>query len=368
MAIREVKGRKSPFIVYWNNPFTQRRESKACATRKEAEKLDALMLYRLKYEREFFLRQEEIAGQTQPHTLESVLYLYLKERNLALSNLERTLFAVKGLLAAFGSTEVKRIDMPLLRQMQERLSASGNKGTTVRRKLGIIRAAMAWAHRQGLIEHLPTFPSIALEEHARYVPPTQEEASRLFAVAPDHIRRVIVLGFNFGMRVGQSELLRLLWSDVDIPAGIIRVPNARKGARQLWREIPIQHALFSLLQEWRETDRLAGMEYVIHYRGKPVQRIMTAWKAALRRAGITRHIRPYDLRHAFATEAIRAGADYGTVAVLMGHSSPVMVMRHYQHVCNEQKMEAIEAIPSATGQGRVCADVYTAMCTNKKGL
>lgn len=368
MAIREVKGRKSPFIVYWNNPFTQRRESKACPTRKDAEKLDALMQYRLKYEREFFLRQDEPTGQEQLYTLESVMYLYLKERNLALPNLERTLFAVRGLLAVFGSTEIERIDMSLLKQMQERLSASGNKGTTVRRKIGIIRAAMTWAHRQGLIERVPIFPRITQEEHARYVPPTQDEVSRLFAVAPDHLRRVIVLGYNFGMRVGQSELLRLLWSDIDIPAGIIRVPNAKKGARQPWREIPIQQALVPLLQKWRENDRLAGMDYVIHYRGKPVQRIMTAWKAALLRAGITRHIRPYDLRHAFATEAIRAGADYGTVAVLMGHSSPVMVMRHYQHVCNEQKMEAIEAIPSAISMGDVCTDVYTDMCTNKKGL
>ncbi len=40
MAIREVKGRKRPFVVYWDNPFTKRRESKACATRQEAEKLD----------------------------------------------------------------------------------------------------------------------------------------------------------------------------------------------------------------------------------------------------------------------------------------------------------------------------------------
>ena len=57
MAIREVKGRKRPFVVYWDNPFTKRRESKACATRQEAEKLDALVKYQLKYEREAFRRE-----------------------------------------------------------------------------------------------------------------------------------------------------------------------------------------------------------------------------------------------------------------------------------------------------------------------
>ena len=99
MAIREVKGRKRPFVVYWDNPFTKRRESKACATRQEAEKLDALVKYQLKYEREAFRREamEEDKGP-ESVSLESLLYLYLKDRKLSLPCLERTMFAVKGIL------------------------------------------------------------------------------------------------------------------------------------------------------------------------------------------------------------------------------------------------------------------------------
>ena len=68
---------------------------------------------------------------------------------------------------------------------------------------------------------------------------------------------------------------------------------------------------------------------------------------------MTRHIRPYDLRHGFvATEAIAAGVDYGTVAELMGHKSPVMVMQHYQHVKNAQKKTAVAALPEPP----MCAD------------
>lgn len=92
-------------------------------------------------------------------------------------------------------------------------------------------------------------------------------------------------------------------------------------------------------------DRAQGVEYIIHFMGKPIESIRRGWKAALRRAGITRNIRPYDLRHAFATEAIAAGADIGTVAKLMGHASLTMILKHYQHVLNSQKIAAIEAIP-----------------------
>ena len=64
----------------------------------------------------------------------------------------------------------------------------------------------------------------------------------------------------------------------------------------------------------------------------------------LKNAGIRRRIRPYDLRHAFATEAIAAGVDVGTVAQLMGHD-PKMLLDHYQHVADKQKRAAVEALP-----------------------
>lgn len=60
---------------------------------------------------------------------------------------------------------------------------------------------------------------------------------------------------------------------------------------------------------------------------------------------ITRRIRPYDLRHTFATELIAAGTDIGTVAKLMGHSTPTMLLKHYQYVMDTQKRNAIEALP-----------------------
>lgn len=80
-------------------------------------------------------------------------------------------------------------------------------------------------------------------------------------------------------------------------------------------------------------------------RGKAVTTIKHAWIYALKRAGISRRIRPYELRHAFGTELVAAGVDIGTVAHLMGHSSPQMLLKHYLYVLDKSKVNAVEKLP-----------------------
>jgi len=163
-------------------------------------------------------------------------------------------------------------------------------------------------------------------------------------VASPHIVRVVVTGSQCGVRVGPSELFRLTWDDVDLTQGILRV--ARKNINAPWRDVPIRDNLLPLFRQWQEENRATVADYIINCRGKPVQNIRTAWFSALRMAGITRRIRPYDLRHSLAAELIAKGVDVGTIARRMGHSSPIMILNHYQYVMDEQKRAAVEALPS----------------------
>jgi len=61
--------------------------------------------------------------------------------------------------------------------------------------------------------------------------------------------------------------------------------------------------------------------------------------------GIGRRIRPYDLRHAYATYAIAGGADIKSVAEVMGHADASMILKVYQHVQFCQKQKAVEVVP-----------------------
>ena len=88
MAIRQRVGRKKPWEVYWNNPFTLKRESLYVETEEEAKKQDALKKFQLKYERDFFRREEAEAPQVE-HTFESAYYLFLKDKRFSERSLER---------------------------------------------------------------------------------------------------------------------------------------------------------------------------------------------------------------------------------------------------------------------------------------
>ena len=190
------------------------------------------------------------------------------------------------------------------------------------------------------------FPKLPPAHYEKFIPPTPEELHAILAHASPHIIRVIILGAQLGVRVGRSELLSLTWEDVDLERRVLRVHGAKKNLEAPWREVPIRESLLPVFQAWRDQDKQEGVDHLVSYNGRPLDRICRAWMNTLRRAGITRRIRPYDLRHAFGTEMVAAGVDVGTVASLMGHSNPTMLLTHYQYVMDKQKRAAVEALPS----------------------
>jgi integrase len=223
----------------------------------------------------------------------------------------------------------------------------GISQSTACRRLGIVRAAYNWGVRWGVLAVNPLaglrLPTSRPQTPA---PPSLHEARLLYATAAPHVRRVIVLGMTAGPRIGPSELFRLRWSDVDTRTGMIRMPNAHKGAADESRDVPMHKDALPLIRQWQAEDAALGCPWVIHYRGRPIRRIGHAWHNARRRAGIDRQIRPYDLRHAFASLLLDHGADIKCVAECMGHSDEKMILRYYRHTNTRQRRKAINTAPA----------------------
>ena len=342
MAIRQRKDRGGRWQVYYRNPLTGKQETALYDTKKEAQKADDEIRLRLKWEPESFKPQEAVRETKEVLTFEAVTDLYLKYRQFSRVSLTNLLYAIKPFMPIIGPYDITQIGRKELVQALNLIDNGKVKATTVHRKFSIIKAIMGFALRRGYIDSLPPYPELPKKTRPAIIPPTQEEIERLYRLACPHLQRVILLGSKLGLRVGQSEMLKLKWSDFDFNRNVLVLRAANKNKAEPIREIPLKQSIIPILKEWRAD----GCEYVVHYGKKPIGKVAWAWWDLIERAGFEHHqFRPYDLRHAFATDAIAGGADIGTVSRLMGHANVTITIATYQHVTTSQKVAAIESLP-----------------------
>jgi len=213
---------------------------------------------------------------------------------------------------------------------------------TCRKDCETVRAILRWGCRRKMLAFNPLADAILPREKPFHLsPPTQDEAHRIWQAARPHLRRFIALGWFLGARAG-TEILGLTWGSCDLVAGTITIVSARKGGHHS-RLIRIHPVLLEWMRLWRQED---DCPYIVHWRGKAVTRIKKAWAAAKLEAGITRRLRPYDLRAAFASSLIMSGADPRTVQLIMGHKKIGTTLERYTHASQQAQDRAIWLLPT----------------------
>jgi integrase len=220
------------------------------------------------------------------------------------------------------------------------------KRTTIHREISDIKAVLAWSVRRRYIAFHPAAGfEMPRRDDAILMPPSADEVQRLVDVAPDHLRRGILLSYYLGLRPGARELFALTWQDVDIDGGTVLVRSAAKGGPRL-RIVPIHAGLAPIIAGWREAD--GGKGPLIHYQGRAVASLKRSFITAKARAGIKRRLPMYGLRHAFASILLAAAADLKSVSEILGHSRPDTTTRIYQHTDRAMHVSAIAKLPELT--------------------
>jgi integrase len=227
------------------------------------------------------------------------------------------------------------------------------KRTTIGGDIRRLKAVYSWACNQEppLITHNPivSFKIGKLEAPDVPAPPTVEEIKAILDQAEPHLARAITIFWYSGIRPA-TEMYNIRWRDVDLSRDNIRITSAQKGAAA-YRNIPIEPPLKESLGKWLKEDiELFGDKLsnrpLVHYRREPVLSLKKSWASAKTAAKITRRIRLYDIRHAFASIALEEGADLKSLSEILGHSRPDTTLRSYQHVTRKQHRQVIAKIPT----------------------
>lgn len=117
------------------------------------------------------------------------------------------------------------------------------------------------------------------------------------------------------------------------------------------RDIPITENLSALLKDMVKKDT-GSCELVFHTANNtPIapRNFERSYKKVVEKAGI-RYLPPHSLRHNFCTDLCHSGVDLKTNQVLMGHSDPSVTLKVYQHVNQQNKVDAVQRIVAFRNQ------------------
>jgi integrase len=223
-------------------------------------------------------------------------------------------------------------------------TARGRSAGTIRRELGVLRAAVNHAHREGRLTravaiHLPSRP----EPRDRWL--SRREAAALLhaALREPRVRMHLPLFVLLGLYTGQRKeaILSLRWSQVDLSASRIdfNTPGARRTNKRR-SKIPIPSKLLPHLRR----ARLRGVElgFVVNENGSRLGDVKRGFASACRRAGL-HHVTPHSLRHTCATWLMQRGVSIWEAAGFLGMSQETLE-RIYGHHHPDFLKNAAEAL------------------------
>jgi integrase len=249
---------------------------------------------------------------------------------------------MKMFFSNFSLTEITPLEIE--KYKKNRLN-QGVRPSTINRCLAILRkmfnVAIDWGYlHENQAPKIKLFPE---KDNLKERILSYEEEKLLLESSPDHLRVILVIALNTGMRLG--EILNLKWSQIDLSSERIRVEKTKSGRI---RFIDINTPLLKELHLLKRRKCQQGYMFVNPKTNKPITTVKRSFTTACRKAKI-QNLRFHDLRHTFASRLVEKGVDLITVKDLLGHSS-VKTTERYTHSNKEQKRNAVELLHEKTAE------------------
>jgi integrase len=238
---------------------------------------------------------------------------------------------------------------------QAKRKSAGASARTINKELQVLRQILKrhklWANLQGDVKFEREYSDIGKAL-------TRDEENKLLMACTSNalLNAVVTLALNTALRKNEIRILR--WSQIDFEKRTVTVGRSKTQAGS-GRVIPLNQPAFEALVKWAgrlvESNaddyafpvcEAAGIERKHPDReridpSQPIKSWRSAWRAALRRAGL--QLRFHDLRHTCITKLAESQASEQTLMAISGHVSRKMI-EHYSHIRMDAKRSATDAI------------------------
>jgi integrase len=255
-------------------------------------------------------------GATQKHTistlLDRVVATYQRKGGKSLKTYQAHLRPIR---RTFGGKRVVDLTSQDVERYISQRQEQGRSNPTINKELGMLKAALTLAHREGILPrqcYVPHLPGDTIRQGFWEA----HELARLLAVAPPWLCDVAEFGYLTGWRRG--EILGLAWGQVDMPAQTILLPaeHTKAGSGRL---LALEGPLLAVLE--RRWHARRPCPWVFHIDGQPIGRqIERAWTRACKASGNEGKLF-HDFRRTAARNMRKAGVSERIAMEITGHKT-----------------------------------------------
>lgn len=285
----------------------------------------------------------------------------------------------KRLLEEFGKKTLLQITPRMIEKYLVKLGQTDTRfgrphaPSTVRRHYDMINQLFNMAIRERVINDNPCrlvshtvlkdFPTWQNRERwlNKFAPDEEERLFAAFNEYGEHLSAISRIILNTGIRPPKEVLsikkehinlsdearyYKVGKIDVLIPPRAVLVAKGKDGKPRVLPLNGVAQNVFTILVG----DSTTGEWLFTNRDGKPMKAIKKGFTAACVRAEID-DLRPYDLRHSFATRLLDRGVHQYVISALLGHAMPVTGFGHasritpgYAHATWEAMVEAVESL------------------------
>jgi integrase len=253
-------------------------------------------------------------------TLGNLLKRYLKEVTPHKKSCDKEAWRIKALLKrSISGVSLSNLNSAIISSYKYSRLPDGAR--TTRYDLALIRHCLEFARLEWGY-YLPTNP-VDLVSKPKLNKPRDRRVGKedietlmhaLRHTKVTYLKPLILIAIETGLR--QGELVKLMWSDVDLDSRLLKVKETKNGED---RAVPLSNKSLSILQL---LPRLGATVFNASHSS-----LQNAWKRLIKRSGL-KDLHFHDLRHEAISRFIERGLTIPEAASISGHKAQSLLLRY----------------------------------------